>query len=136
MSRRDGITTEGLDLLIDSYKSNKDQEAALHKESVAIGDQIKDIMSKNNLDEFSTNNWTAKVSVTQKEDFNEDKAIDILKENLSDEDLKYVVRTREYIDDDALEKLVYAGMFDIANLQSCRTPGKSVVTLRISKKKK
>lgn len=139
MSRRDGNISElklnNLPDMIDVYKKGKDQESKLHKENSEMGDEIKKVMTSNNLDDFSSNNWTAKISVTQKEDFNELKAIDILKDNLSKEDLSTVVRTKEYIDDDALEKLVYSGKFDIGKLQCCRTLGKEVVTLRITKKK-
>jgi hypothetical protein len=135
MSRRDGKATVDLGGMIDDYKSGKDEESKIKKKISALGDEIKRIMTSNKLDNFSSDKWTAKVTVTQKEDFNELKAIDILKDNLSKEDLSTVIKTKEYIDDDALEKLVYAGKFDISKLQSCRTPGAEVVTLRISKKK-
>ena len=61
--------------------------------------------------------------------------IEILRENLSEADFRSVVRTREYIDDDALEKLVYNGDLDITKLESCKVLGNEVTTLRVSKKK-
>lgn len=135
MSRRDSFNQEELATMIDDYKQNKEQESSIKKWLSNVGDSIENIMRKNNLSEFSTEKWTAKITTTQKEDFNEFRAIEILKETLSEDDLKKVVKTREYIDDDALESLVYNGVFDVAKLEPCRTLKEPTVTLRISKKK-
>lgn len=132
MSRRDG---NNLAIAIDSYKKLKDEESAVKKALKPLGDEIKEELQKAGLEEYSTDNWTVKISVKQNSDFNELKAIEILKEKLPRKDLAKVIKTKEYIDDDALESLVYNGVFDIRELKVCETPKEPTVTLRITKKK-
>ena len=121
--------------LIDKYKTLKDEESRIKKEYTPIGDDIKSTMNKQGLQKFSSEKFTATVSVTQKEDFNEDYAIEILKRNLTDEQLKQVIKTKEYIDDDAFEKLVYNNQIQASILEPAITKKEPTVTLRISKKK-
>lgn len=132
MSRRDGID---LASKIDEYKALKDEESAVKKSIKPLGDYIKKTLLEKGATEASSNDYTAKISITPNEDFNELQAIEILKQKLSAEDLKSVVKTKEYIDDDALESLVYLGKFDIAELAVCKTPKEPTVKLTISKKK-
>lgn len=124
-----------LENLIEVYKNNKDTENQLKKDNGVLNGRIKTIMSDTDLDKFETEHWVATITKTPKEDFNELKAIEILKNKLSKEDLESVVKTQEYIDDDALEKLVYNKKFSVEDLASCRTVLEPVVTLRIGKKK-
>lgn len=125
---------------IDTYKEKNDLKNAVQKEVKKIGDEIKVNLQKQGTFEdgkysFSSENLTATLSVTPKEDFNEEKAIEILKENLTDEQLKKVIKTKEYIDDDALEKMMYTEEFDPQILASCRIEKEPTLALRISKKK-
>lgn len=138
MSRRNPqpVETEEtlLSSIIDDYKAAKDEEKRVKTIIDDLGPRIKDIFRSKGLTSFSSGKYTATVTVSSKETLDEDKAIEILKENLSPEVLSKVVKTREYIDDDALEKAIYNEAFDIGLLSSCRT-SKPVETLRITKKK-
>ena len=96
MSRRDGNLGFNLYRAIDEYKESKDKENALKK---ANGEKYAVTMSK-----------------TAKQKLNEDLAIEIIKENLDGALLASVIKQKEYIDEDALEKLVYNGDFDITKL--------------------
>ena len=78
--------------------------------------------------------YTATLTKTDKESLNEDLAIEIIKENLGGALLASVIKTKEYIDEDALEKLVYNGDFDINKLAKAKIV-KSTFTLRVTKKK-
>lgn len=121
--------------MIDSYKVSKDQENHLKKENTLLGNTIKSEMHQKDLTEFETDNWKAVITLKENEDFNEEQAIEIIKSTLNPEDLQYVIRTKEYIDDDALEKLIYNKKFDAKTLNCCRTLKEPTATLRISKKK-
>jgi hypothetical protein len=77
----------------------------------------------------------ATVSITQKESINQDRAIIILKDNLSEDQLDQVIKTKEYIDEDALEKLIYNGEVQADLLVSAIEKGKPTSTLRIKDKK-
>lgn len=119
---------------IDIYKSYKDSESKFKKLSSKLNDEIKETMSSMGVDEFSSDSYVATVKYSRKETLDEEKAIEVLKKTLSKEQLKTVIRTKEYIDDDSLEKLVYNGDFDISLLEPCKVLGNEVATLRIKKK--
>ena len=133
MSRRDGNPGFDLSKAIDEYKESKDKENALKKANTAMNESIKNYMSENGVDEASSDMYTAVLSNTTKESLNEDLAIEIIKENLGGSLLNSVIKQKEYIDEDALEKLVYNGDFDISKLEKAKIT-KVTTTLRIKKK--
>ena len=133
MSRREGIKLD-IDSLIDEYKASKDKENALKKSNADVSDKIKSYFIDKGIDKHSTDLYTATVTTTNKESLNEELAIEIIKENLDGALLKSVIKQKEYIDEDALEKLVYNGDFDITKLEKAKIV-KPVTTLRVTKKK-
>ena len=133
MSRREGIKLD-IDSLIDEYKASKDKENALKKSNADVSDKIKSYFIDKGIDKHSTDFYTATVTTTNKESLNDELAIEIIKENLDEALLKSVIKQKEYIDEDALEKLVYNGDFDITKLEKAKIV-KPVTTLRVVKKK-
>ena len=133
MSRREGIKLD-IDSLIDDYKESKDRANALKKSNADVSDKIKSYFMDNGIDKHSTDLYTATVTTTNKESLNDELAIEIIKENLDGALLKSVIKQKEYIDEDALEKLVYNGDFDITKLEKAKIV-KPVTTLRVTKKK-
>lgn len=133
MSRR---TTPKIDInkIIDSYKESKDKENALKKTNTEMGNNIKSYFQTNGLDKVDTDKYTATVITSTSESLNEELAIEIIKENLGGAMLNTVIKTKEYIDEDALEKLVYNGDFDITKLAKAKIT-KTTSTLRVGKKK-
>ena len=131
MSRRDGFD---LSKTIDEYKESKDKENALKKANNALSENIKSYMGEHNISSADSDKYTATLTKTDKESLNEDLAIEIIKENLGGALLASVIKTKEYIDEDALEKLVYNGDFDINKLAKAKIV-KSTFTLRVTKKK-
>lgn len=134
MSRRI-LKQEQLDIamVIDSYGKNKDEEKGLKKYIDKESKLIKEYFSKNNLESFESEYYTATVSQTTKTSLNDDLAIEILKANLKPEELKTVIKIKEYIDEDALEKLSYNG-FDMSILERAFIE-KVTSTLRIKRNK-
>lgn len=133
MSRR---TTPKIDInkIIDLYKESKDKENALKKSNTEMGNNIKSYFQTNGIDRIDTDKYTATVTTSTSESLNEELAIEIIKENLGGAMLATVIKTKEYIDEDALEKLVYNGDFDITKLAKAKIT-KTTSTLRVSKKK-
>ena len=131
MSRRDGFD---LSKTIDEYKESKDKENSLKKINNELSENIKSYMHEHNMTTADTDNYTATLSRKDSESLNEDLAIEIIKENLGGALLASVIKTKEYIDEDALEKLVYNGDFDINKLAKAKIV-KSTFTLRVTKKK-
>ena len=116
MSRRDGNTGFDLSKSIDEYKESKDKENALKKANDRMGKDIKQYMLDNDMTKANGEKYTVTMSKTVKQKLNEDLAIEIIKENLDGALLASVIKQKEYIDEDALEKLVYNGDFDITKL--------------------
>ena len=131
MSRRNVFN---LSTAIDKYKESKDNENALKKANNELNETIKTYMQEHDMTSANSENWTATLSCTKKESLNEDLAIEIIKENLGGALLSSVIKQKEYIDEDALEKLVYNGDFDINKLAKAKMV-KETYTLRIGKKK-
>ena len=133
MSRRDGNNFD-LSAYIDKYKELKDKENALKKSNNELNETIKKYMHEHNMTSANSENWTATLSCKKKESLNEDLAIEIIKENLGGALLSSVIKQKEYIDEDALEKLVYNGDFDINKLAKAKMV-KETYELRVNKKK-
>lgn len=131
MSRRDGNHGFDLSKAIDEYKESKDKENALKKANDRIGKDIKQYMLDNNMTKANGENYTVTMSKTVKQKLNEDLAIEIIKENLGGALLASVIKQKEYIDEDALEKLVYNGDFDITKLAKAEI-NTTTYTLRTS----
>lgn len=134
MSRRDGNSGFELSKIIDKYKESKDRENALKKANDDMGKNIKQYMIDNGMTKASGDKYTVTMSKTVKKKLNEDLAIEIIKENLDGAFLASVIKQKEYIDEDALEKLVYNGNFDIAKLAKAEI-STLMYTLRTSAKK-
>lgn len=131
MSRRDGFD---LSKIIDEYKESKDKENALKKVNNELNENIKSYMYEHNMNSADSEKYTATLTKTDKEFLNEDLAIAIIKENLEGALLNTVIKTKEYIDEDALEKLVFNGQFDISKLQKAKIT-KTSYTLRVTRRK-
>ena len=131
MSRRDGNPGFDLSKAIDEYKESKDKENALKKANDRIGKDIKQYMIDNDMTKASGEKYAVTMSKTIKQKLNEDLAIEIIKENLDGALLASVIKQKEYIDEDALEKLVYNGDFDITKLAKAEI-NTTTYTLRTS----
>ena len=131
MSRRDGNPGFDLSKVIDEYKESKDKENSLKKVNDRMGKDIKQYMLDNNMTKANGEKYTVTMSKTVKQKLNEDLAIEIIKENLGGALLASVIKQKEYIDEDALEKLVYNGDFDITKLAKAEI-NTTTYTLRTS----
>lgn len=127
-------TNAELKNLIDSYGESKKEENAIVKRNNERNSQIKQLFLDNDISSFETDSFIATVSETEKQSLNNELALCILKEELEENELTSVVKTKEYIDEDALEKLVFNGQFDISKLEKA-VDKKIVSTLRIKPRK-
>lgn len=127
-------TNAELKNLIDNYGESKKEENAIVKRNKERNSQIKQLFLDNDISSFETDSFIATVSETEKQSLNNELALCILKEELRENELTSVVKTKEYIDEDALEKLVFNGQFDISKLEKA-VDKKIVSTLRIKPRK-
>lgn len=131
MSRRDGFD---LSKIIDEYKESKDKENALKKVNNELNENIKSYMYEHDMSSADSEKYTATLTKTDEESLNEDLAIELIQENLEGALLNTVIKTKEYIDEDALEKLVFNGQFDISKLEKAKIT-KTSYTLRVTRRK-
>lgn len=109
---------------LDMYKKMCDtQNALIKKQLEELGEN-----------EYAAGGYVAKRIISEKESMNEERLLDVLVKHGVPE----VIKTKEYVDMDALEKYLYNNELSdelAADLNSCREV-KQVVQLRISKEKK
>jgi hypothetical protein len=123
-----------LDTLIPSYAANKSEMDSYKKVCESQNAEIKQAMKELGKTEYSAGGYVAKYIVIEKEGLNEDRLMEVLKKH----GVTDVIKTKEYVDMDALEKYLYnAELSDemAADMDSCREVSQTV-QLRLSKEKK
>lgn len=130
-----------LDKLVSEYGEKHYNELALKKECSEINTEIKQLMEKDELTEYTSGEYTVKKSVSVSESMNEEEMLKVLK---SDWASRYgsmecpYIKTKEYVDMDILESVMYAGELPqdtVVALDKCRIT-KETVKLTLSKSKK
>lgn len=119
--------------LVKDYIVNKEREKEFKDAASIQNTQIKVIMSELNIKEFETDNGKVVLSDRKTEDFNEERLIQFLKERGLESD---IIKTKEYVDFDALESAIYHDIISGDNLKdmdSCKDV-KITQVLRINKK--
>jgi arsenate reductase-like glutaredoxin family protein len=124
-------TRDILEYDIINYGATKEAMAPLDKLAKELGKDIKDVFAKEGLDKYSVGDYEATVTNVQKESFNDDELIRILKEVGKQ---KGIVKRKEYVDMDALESAIYHNDIDAALLAPAQTIT-TTPTLRIKRLK-
>ena len=109
---------------LDSYKKICDKENA----------EIKARMAELDMNEVLAGDYVAKLTIQKRETMDEDMLLEVLRNN----NYTNVIRTKEYVDMDLLEKEIYNGNVDkdtLVAMQKCKSV-KEVPTLKIVKAKK
>ena len=119
--------------LVTDYIYNKDKESEFKKMASDQNTEIKAIMTELNITDVVTDAGTAILSERTNEDFIEEKLIAFLKERGIADD---IVKTREYVDFDALESAIYHEKISGNNLKDMDSCKEKKVTqvLRIKKR--
>lgn len=131
MGRKKAVS---LDTLIPQYAENKAILDDYKKICDTENKQIKDIMDEGS---YEAGGYKATKSVQVRESMNEDKLLDVMKQHYAIHQKFGIIKTKEYIDMDALESAIYKGQIDkdtLLEIDKCRE-SKEVVALRISKVK-
>lgn len=109
---------------LDSYKKICDRENA----------EIKARMTELDMNEVLAGDYVAKLTIQKRETMDEDMLLEVLRNN----NYTNVIRTKEYVDMDLLEREIYNGNVDkdtLVAMQKCKSV-KEVPTLKIVKAKK
>lgn len=116
--------------LIQKYAVEKNQLDMCKNICDKLNTDIKRIMQDEQLDEYTAGNYTAKITVSQRTAINEDKILLRVKE-LDRFDL---IKTKEYVDTDLLEKALYQQEIAPDDISDCFNT-KDITTLKIKKAK-
>ena len=120
-----------LDGLIEVFYDHKKELDKYKKTTDEYNKQIKSELNKLGTTEFVTESGlVAKLAIQNRESFNEDLLIAKLKELQVNE----VIKTKEYVDMDALEDAIYNGKLNASELSNCKII-KTVETLKVTVKK-
>ena len=122
---------ELLNLAIEKFYVDKLELDNFKKSTEKYNKEIKDLMQKLNTTEHVTDNGlVAKMSVQKRESFNED----LLLSKIRSLEVPGIIKSKEYVDMDALENAIYNGELDATELASCRVT-KEVITLKVNERK-
>lgn len=114
------------------YRSEADRFTKLKDSHNKV---IKAEMKSRGLNTFDVDNIHASMTETANTEFNELQAIEILRKTLKPEEFANIVKTKEYIDSDALESAVFNKALDASILAPCTVDKAPTVTLRVTLKK-
>jgi len=119
MPRKKIEKAETLKELIPVYGEQNTQCNALKKVVADLNTKIKEAIHKAKQEnkDIEIEGWKCSLTVEEKKEMNEDKLLDFAKKHNLD-----VVRTKEYVDADLLEKLIYSGKLStklIAEMDKC-----------------
>lgn len=126
--------TQILDELIPQYAQNKAEFDSYKKICEKENAQIKTLMSQLSDKRYETGGYRATYSVSTKETMNEARLLEIAHQY----GISEIVKTKEYIDFDALENAIYNNKISKEVLLEMDTAkeSKEIVTLRVTKIKK
>ncbi len=120
-----------LNTVIQVYFENKKKLDYLKSMVDSDNKIIKDKMKELNKTEFETGNGLiAKITIQNRDSLNEEKAILKLKEL----GITSAIKTKEYLDLEEIENLIYNQKLNPAELEDCQIK-KEVVTLSVKEKK-
>lgn len=131
MTQKEGV--EKLNYLVTDYIFNKDREKEFKDLASAQNTEIKVIMNEFKLDKYETDAGSVSLSERTTEDFVEERLIEFLKARGLDKD---IVKTKEYVDFDALESAIYHEKIagdNLKDMNSCKDI-KTTQVLRIKKR--
>ena len=134
MTRKKIEQSPKLDELITQYGEQNTQCNALKKVVADLNAKLKTAIKSLNQQnkDIEVNGWKCSLSVTEEKVMNEDRLLEFCKANK----IK-CIKTKEYVDADALEKLIYSGKISeelIIEMDKCNDV-KTKETLRCSKAK-
>lgn len=122
--------------LLDNYGTLKEHEKELKDRIKNYNDKIKEYMGHNNLDTFESKTYRATYTLRKQETLNMDKLLDLFKDKCEETAKQLgIIKTKEYIDEDALESAIYKGAIDkevLLEMNSCKEV-KRTPTLTIKK---
>lgn len=121
-----------LDSLIPQYAANKREKDSYEKLCAAENAQIKAIMQEYVVQHYEVGGYKATYTIQKRETVDEEMLLEILKRN---GECEGIIKTKEYIDFDALENAIYHNLIpeDILAQMAEATEVREIPTLKVTK---
>ena len=128
---------ETLDKLIPQYAANKSELDGYKKICDKENAQIKAIMSNLAVQHYEAGEYKASYSIQKRESVNEEMLLEIIHSHEHECNVSSIIKTKEYIDFDALENAIYNGLIpeDVVSEMGKATEVKEVPVLKVTKLK-
>lgn len=132
---------EELEALIPTYGSLDFELKNIKKKADGFKERIKTIVKSRGVKTYRAEDYEITYTEAERVSFKEDKLLIRLKEIVANKDLKEfegLIKTKEYVDMDVLENLLYHNKFneaEISSISSCQEI-KNIPTLKVKKVKK
>lgn len=107
--------------VIDDFQKQDVEYKALGKDIENKKSFIKAKLKELDLDIYETQNCTAKITFQNRVSMDEEAVIEIIKENIPADKRNSVIKTKEYVDYDVLESLIYNGVIAAEKLEKAQT---------------
>ena len=120
---------------IDDLAKEKAEKTKLEGSIKKASDFIKQKFRQLDIQEYTTDSFKAYLKYSNKVDLDECKVIKILKEYLSNDGQNKVIKTKEYVDFEALETLIYNGIIPAEILEPAQSV-KTIISLHTKEVKK
>ena len=128
---------EKLNEIVSAYVQNNTECNALKKLVVSGSKEIKDIMTSLNIDDYDNGEYAVFLSHIDKSYMDAEKLLAFIKAEFPKELQKQVIKKREYVDDEALESILYKNEVSdeiVAAMSKCMVE-KEEIRLNIKKAK-
>lgn len=135
-TKKDEAFYKELEELIDKYGFNKNELDSYKAICDEDNKKIKDMMANANLKNYNTDKYKATYIVSDRTTIDEVRLIGIVHMNNLPDSLG-IIKTREYIDEDALESAIYEGEISeevMKQISECMIK-KEVVSLKLTRQK-
>ena len=124
-----------LQQVINQYFEEDSKKKALEKELKSKNAFIKSTLAEMGEDLYETDKCKATISYQNRVSMDEEKVIEIIKENISAARRKGVIKTKEYVDYEVLESLIYNGVIAAEKLEPTQSVN-VITTLKVTALKK
>ena len=124
--------THTLNTLIDNAFDTKEHLKTYKKEESKLVGEIKKRMTEADIKNHVTSRAEASISTVEKFSFDDDKLMDLVKSLTDKKLISKLIRTKEYVDMDALENAIYHGDLSAGDLEPAQI---KTETVRLSIKK-
>ena len=125
--------------LVNTFAENKEDMNHLKEVCDRQNAEIKEIMNAENISKFSTDEFTASYTVKQTTKVNDEKVLMVLLQTNAEIFRELgIIKSKEYVDSEALENAIYNSLIDkelLAKIKDCSTTT-ATPTLTVKRKGK